>query len=107
MLARLSRADSGDTPTRADGATSMQNAPDNVVTATGRVVSLDQAGTRVTLSHGPIAELDWPAMTMAFRLADPQLARSIRPGDVVEFSLRTKPEDGDYVIVLLTKEGQR
>ena len=106
VLARLSRAGAEDTGRRAGDATSTRKAPDEVITAIGRVVSIEQAGTGVTISHGPIAELDWPAMTMAFRLADRQLARAVRPGDVVEFSLRTEQEDGEYVIVSLTKQGQ-
>jgi membrane fusion protein, copper/silver efflux system len=48
----------------------------------------------VTLSHEPIAALQWPAMTMPFRLAEPGLARGIKPGDRVDFTFeqqRTGP----------------
>jgi len=50
----------------------------------GRVEQV--SGDRVTLSHDPIPAANWPAMTMQFRLADPRLAREVRPGDRVTFA---------------------
>lgn len=47
--------------------------------------------TSVTLSHGPVATLQWPAMTMAFRLAEPGLARGIKAGDHVSFAFDQPP----------------
>jgi membrane fusion protein, copper/silver efflux system len=49
----------------------------------GRVEQI--GGDRVTLSHGPVPGLKWPAMTMQFRLSDPALARGIKAGDQVAF----------------------
>lgn len=51
---------------------------------TGRIEKIDAAG--ITLSHGPIASLGWPAMTMLFRLEDAALARGLKPGDQVAFA---------------------
>lgn len=39
----------------------------------------------VTLAHGPIASIDWPAMTMAFTLKDKALAEGLRSGDSLTF----------------------
>jgi Cu(I)/Ag(I) efflux system membrane fusion protein len=39
----------------------------------------------VTISHGPIPAVPWPAMTMTFRLADPALGRGLKVGDRVAF----------------------
>ena len=50
----------------------------------GRVEQL--AGDRITLSHEPVPAIQWPAMTMTFRLADPALARGLRPGQQVRFA---------------------
>ena len=55
----------------------------------GRVEAIDV--TSVTLSHGPIASLQWPAMTMSFRLAEPGLARGIKVGDHVGFAFDQPP----------------
>jgi Cu/Ag efflux protein CusF len=39
----------------------------------------------MTLRHGPIANLDMPAMTMVFRVADPAMLEQVQPGDKVRF----------------------
>ena len=49
----------------------------------GRVEQVTPAS--ITISHGPIAALRWPAMTMQFRLADPKLASGIKTGERVNF----------------------
>ena len=40
----------------------------------------------VTISHGPIPAVPWPAMTMQFKLADPGLGRAVKVGDRVAFA---------------------
>jgi Cu(I)/Ag(I) efflux system membrane fusion protein len=58
--------------------------------ATGRI---DRIGPKsVTLSHQPVPALQWPAMTMSFRLADPSMARGYEAGDRVRFSFDQLPE---------------
>ena len=42
----------------------------------GVIKKLDAKGGSVTLQHGPIAALSWPAMTMAFK-ADPALLKDL------------------------------
>ena len=69
---------------------------------TGTVRKID-AGM-VTLSHGPIASLNWPAMTMSFKLKDAALARGIRAGDVVDFELVRS--DSDYVVTRMQISGK-
>lgn len=46
----------------------------------------------VTLNHGPVPALKWPAMTMSFRLASPALARGFKVGDRVRFTFDQAPE---------------
>jgi Cu(I)/Ag(I) efflux system protein CusF len=45
-----------------------------------------QAGT-VTVDHGPIAALNWPAMTMAFPVQSPALLNGVSVGSRVHFVL--------------------
>lgn len=45
-------------------------------------------GDQVSISHGPIESLGWPAMTMAFRAETPQLLQGIAVGDSVAFQFR-------------------
>ena len=46
------------------------------------------AKDEVTLSHGPIPSLKWPAMTMAFKLPPDTAPKSLRTGDMVSFEFR-------------------
>jgi Cu(I)/Ag(I) efflux system membrane fusion protein len=58
-------------------------------TTVGRIEKIDAAG--ITFSHQPVPELQWPAMTMTFRLANPALTRSFKVGDRVRFSFDQLP----------------
>ena len=56
--------------------------------ATGRIEQVTKDS--ITLSHGPIPAIGWPAMTMAFR-ADPMLLRGFKTGDQVSFAFDQPP----------------
>ena len=45
----------------------------------------------VTLSHQPVPAIQWPAMTMQFQLASPDLARGVKVGDHVRFGFDQSP----------------
>ncbi len=52
----------------------------------GEVRKLDKAQGKLTLRHGPLQNLDMPAMTMVFKVADPKLLEGLKEGDKVKFS---------------------
>jgi Cu(I)/Ag(I) efflux system membrane fusion protein len=52
--------------------------------ATGVIEAMDAA--EVTLRHGPVPALKWPAMTMPFALRSAQQAAGLKAGDRVRFS---------------------
>jgi Cu(I)/Ag(I) efflux system membrane fusion protein len=56
----------------------------------------------ITLDHAPVPALKWPAMTMAFKLADPALARGLKPGQPVSFAFDKQGED--YRITAIAPE---
>jgi Cu(I)/Ag(I) efflux system membrane fusion protein len=64
----------------------------------GSIEAMDWARSMVTLSHGPIASLGWPPMTMDFHARDPALLRSLKPGQKVGFEIAEKSA-GEYIIV--------
>jgi Cu(I)/Ag(I) efflux system membrane fusion protein len=67
-------------------------------TAQGRVESIDAGG--ITISHGPVPALKWPAMTMAFGKTDPKAFPDVKPGDTVHFEFRQGgPMDFELVSV--------
>lgn len=46
-----------------------------------------KAGT-ITVAHGPIKALKWPAMTMPFKVSDPALLKTVTVGAKVRFQLQ-------------------
>lgn len=54
--------------------------------AAGTVTAIDAAKGTITLDHGAMSELGWPAMTMAFSAKPEQLA-GIKVGDKVNFEI--------------------
>lgn len=52
----------------------------------GTVTAIDTATGKITLDHGPITELDWPAMKMGFA-AKPEELEGIVVGDRVSFDV--------------------
>jgi len=52
----------------------------------GKVESVD--ADAITISHGPIASLNWPAMTMGFGKASPHAFPGVKVGDLVRFEFR-------------------
>jgi len=67
------------------------------------VVSEAAQGGKIKLEHEPVPALKWPAMTMPFKLADPDLAKGLKPGDKVHFSFRQQGDDA--VITSIMKTG--
>jgi len=81
--------------------TDMRSPATTLHEATGKVESITDR--EVVLSHSPVKSLGWPAMTMAFKLARPEMARALKPGDTVHFEFR-RVEDG-FAIERLEKQG--
>jgi Cu(I)/Ag(I) efflux system protein CusF len=52
----------------------------------GKVMAIDTATGRITIDHGPIASLEWPAMKMGFA-AKPEVLTSVAVGDEVDFDV--------------------
>lgn len=59
------------------------------------------AGT-VTLTHGDIPALQWPAMTMDFGLASPDLVAGLSPGTPIRFEFEQR-EPGEFVVTRIGK----
>jgi RND family efflux transporter MFP subunit len=65
--------------------------------ASGKVEAVDAKAGTATISHGPVASLKWPAMTMDFAFANPSQATALKPGTPIEFEfVERKP--GEWVI---------
>ena len=76
----------------ASGAPSAASPPSAEYEVAG-VVSEPAAAGVITLEHEPVPALKWPAMTMPFRLARPDLARGLKAGERVRFRFRQQGDD--------------
>lgn len=51
----------------------------------GEVRKVDKDARKITIKHGPIANLDMPPMTMVFQVKDPALLEKVKAGDKIMF----------------------
>ena len=52
----------------------------------GEVRKVDKSAGKVTIKHGPLQNLDMPAMTMVFRVKDPATLDQLKEGDKIRFN---------------------
>lgn len=91
VLGSLSAAQPASSPASASAAMSA------TYSAQGKVDGVD--ADSMTLSHGPIAELKWPAMTMPFSKPNPTAFADVKVGDSVHFEFKKKGDEYELVSV--------
>jgi Cu/Ag efflux protein CusF len=52
----------------------------------GEIRRVDRETKKVTIKHGPIPNLDMPAMTMVFQVKDPAMLDQVKQGDRIRFA---------------------
>lgn len=60
------------------------------------MVAVNPAAGKIMLKHEPIPALEWPAMTMGFKIKDKSQLAKLRKGDKVEFTL--EQSGAEYLI---------
>lgn len=70
---------------------------------TGHIESIGPDG--VTISHQPVPAVDWPAMTMTFRVEQAALLKGVKKGDRVRFAF-DQPASGPTLRRLSKEAGQ-
>ena len=68
-------------------------------TSEGVVRKIDAANGKITLKHGPLANLDMPPMTMVFRVQPPELMSAVKVGDKVKF--RAEDINGTFTVTAI------
>jgi len=68
--------------------------------AEGTVDTVDAQGGMISISHGAVASLNWPAMTMEFKAANAALLKDVKPGAAVAFEF-VERNPGEWVITSL------
>lgn len=51
----------------------------------GEVRKVDKDAKKITIKHGPLANLDMPPMTMVFQVKDPAMLEQVKVGDKIKF----------------------
>lgn len=69
--------------------------------STGVVKKINTEQGKITISHGPLTNLDMPAMTMVFRVADPEMLVAIKIGDSIKF--KAEKVNGALTVVKLER----
>ncbi|MEO6743911.1 MAG: efflux RND transporter periplasmic adaptor subunit [Caldimonas sp.] len=74
--------------------------------AEGSVDAIDPKAGTVSIDHGAIPALKWPAMTMEFKAANPSLLSGLRPGQRVAFEF-VERQPGEYVVTSIASAPPR
>jgi Cu/Ag efflux protein CusF len=69
--------------------------------AEGEVRKVDKDAKKITIRHGPIANLDMPAHTMVFQVKDPEMLERVKVGDKVKFE--AQKVGGAFLLVKIDK----
>ena len=59
----------------------------------GTVSKVDSEKGTVTIAHGPVESMNWPAMTMTFKVKDKKMLGKVKEGDKVDFSFVQSGKD--------------
>ena len=62
----------------------------------GEIRKVDKDAGKVTIKHGPLTNLDMPAMTMVFRTKDPTMLDKVKVGDAIRF--KADKIDGVFIV---------
>jgi membrane fusion protein, copper/silver efflux system len=80
---------------KADAARAADGKKPATFSATGTIDKI--AAKSVTLKHGPVPRLEWPAMTMTFATSGPAQLRGFKRGDRVRFTF-TQNDSGPRIV---------
>ena len=65
----------------------------------GEVRRVDKETQKLTIRHGPISNLDMPAMTMVFQVKDAAMLDTVKSGDKIRF--HAEKVGGAYLVTRL------
>lgn len=70
--------------------------------SSGEIKKVDKSAGKLTIKHGPLVNLGMDGMTMNFRVSDPAMLDTIKPGDKVSF-LAEEP-NGQLTVTKIVKQ---
>ncbi len=70
--------------------------------STGEVKKVDKSAGKMTIKHGPLANLGMDAMTMVFRVQDKAMLDQVKAGDKINFV--AEEPNGQLTVTKLEKQ---
>ena len=70
--------------------------------STGEVKKVDKSSGKMTIKHGPLANLGMDAMTMVFRVQDKAMLDQVKAGDKINFV--AEEPNGQLTVTRLEKQ---
>jgi len=87
-----------------DASANSTNAAETTYSTVG-VIRQIETGASITIAHEPVADLDWPAMTMAFQIPAQMNIGNLAVDDTVQFEFLATPQ-GSYQLVTISNQEQ-
>ncbi len=106
LKAVISGFSQGEKPAQVDSSTAKSSTAGAGHQAEGTVGSVDAKTGRVSISHGAVASLKWPAMTMEFKTTNDSLLKDLKPGSTVIFEF-VERQPGEWVITSIKPQAGR
>ncbi len=75
-----------------------------VYASTGTLEAIEADGQSITVTHPEIPELQWPAMTMDFDLASPDVVQGFAPGSAIRFEFEQRGP-GEFAVTRIEAGG--
>lgn len=72
----------------------------------GEVIALEPQSARIKLKHEAVRELNWPGMTMFFKVADAAMLSKLKIGDNVEFRFVSRKGEAPVVTQIQPRKNQ-
>ena len=94
LAVTVAHADDAHHKKSASGATQASSAMSE-----GEVRKVDRDAKKITIKHGPLKNLDMPAMTMVFQVKDPAMLDQVKAGDRINFA--ADKVNGAYTVMQL------
>lgn len=68
-------------------------------TGAGVITAIDPKAGTLTIKHGPIPAVGWPAMTMMFKATPPTLLKGLRVGQRIAFDAKVRGMNAEVTAV--------
>lgn len=99
LIVTLSLAATGASTQTMDNMKGMAMAAAKTGKGTGVIKAIDANAGKLTIQHGPIPAIGWPAMTMAFKADPPALLNGLKVGQKIGFDVKAAGMDAKVTAV--------